>query len=344
MQRNDSEIVINDDDSESTSIESLLVQKYESPSNSGGSEVVESSAQDENDEVIFVPNNPTTWSEKHIETWVKWASDQFEIKPPLDVSRFPKSGAELAKFTKADFFIICGSFEGGRMVMDHFKYMMENVGESVEETLLTDGEPDPYQLLNATSRLVNSGSGQIQLWQFLLELLADSSNSDFIKWEGTAGEFKLIDPDEVARRWGVKKNKTNMNYDKLSRALRYYYDKSIMTKVHGKRYAYRFDFHGLMAACHAQAQGCDSTSMLPKYPPHLLMPNDFSSYASTSTAIPTSTNQVSAALSSSFKPVQPIITPHATPSTSSSSSSPSTVAQTPNTERIPGWPYLPSNF
>lgn len=32
--------------------------------------------------------------------------------------------------------------------------------------------------------------------------------------------------------------------------LRYYYDKNIMTKVHGKRYAYKFDFHGLMTACH----------------------------------------------------------------------------------------------
>lgn len=28
-----------------------------------------------------------------------------------------------------------------------------------------------------------------------------------------------------------------------------------MSKVHGKRYAYKFDFHGLMAACQAQAQG-----------------------------------------------------------------------------------------
>lgn len=44
---------------------------------------------------------------------------------------------------------------------------------------------------------------------------------------------------------------------------RYYYDKNIMTKVHGKRYAYKFDFHGLMAACQQQAQGGDpTTSML----------------------------------------------------------------------------------
>lgn len=36
-----------------------------------------------------------------------------------------------------------------------------------------------------------------------------------------------------------------------------------MTKVHGKRYAYKFDFNGLMAACQQQAQGGDPTvSML----------------------------------------------------------------------------------
>ncbi len=33
---------------------------------------------------------------------------------------------------------------------------------------------------------------------------------------------------------------------------RYYYDKNIMTKVHGKRYAYKFDFHALMQACQTQ--------------------------------------------------------------------------------------------
>ncbi|KAF2894307.1 hypothetical protein ILUMI_11869 [Ignelater luminosus] len=98
---------------------------------------------------------------------------------------------------------------------------------------------DPYQLLNAaSSRLVAQGSGQIQLWQFLLELLGDSANSACITWEGTNGEFKLTDPDEVARRWGERKSKPNMNYDKLSRALRKAVNNYILSQVfaYGRKY------------------------------------------------------------------------------------------------------------
>ena len=32
-----------------------------------------------------------------------------------------------------------------------------------------------------------------------------------------------------------------MNYDKLSRALRYYYDGGVISKVNGKRFVYKFD-------------------------------------------------------------------------------------------------------
>lgn len=123
--------------------------------------------------------------------------------------------------------------------------------------------------LDDTLCLFSSGSGQIQLWQFLLELLSESSNANCITWEGTNGEFKLTDPDEVARRWGERKSKPNMNYDKLSRALRYYYDKNIMTKVHGKRYAYKFDFAGLAAAC--QPSNSNDTSSYSKYQSELLL-------------------------------------------------------------------------
>lgn len=40
----------------------------------------------------------------------------------------------------------------------------------------------------------------------------------------------LLSP-QVARRWGIQKNRPAMNYDKLSRSLRYYYEKGIMQKV-----------------------------------------------------------------------------------------------------------------
>jgi len=81
----------------------------------------------------------------------------------------------------------------------------------------------------------------ITLWQFLLELLMDHENSSsLISWTTKDGEFKLHKSEEVAKLWGMRKNKTNMNYDKLSRALRYYYDKNIIKKVSGQKFVYKF--------------------------------------------------------------------------------------------------------
>lgn len=65
------------------------------------------------------------------------------------------------------------------------------------------------------------GSRQIQLWHFILELLRKEEYHDVIAWQGDYGEFVIKDPDEVARLWGARKCKPQMNYDKLSRALRY---------------------------------------------------------------------------------------------------------------------------
>lgn len=70
----------------------------------------------------------------------------------------------------------------------------------------------------------------------------DFKNFICIVWEGVNGEFKFVDFDEVVWKWGECKNKFNMNYDKFSWVLWYYYDKNIMIKIYGKRYVYKFDF------------------------------------------------------------------------------------------------------
>ena len=105
--------------------------------------------------------------------------------------------------------------------------------------------------------MFTAGSGPIQLWQFLLELLTDRECQNCISWTGREWEFKLIDPEEVARRWGSRKNKPKMNYEKLSRGLRYYYDKNIIHKVPGKRYVYRFvcDLESMLGMSFAELQG-----------------------------------------------------------------------------------------
>ncbi|KAL1129731.1 hypothetical protein AAG570_012675, partial [Ranatra chinensis] len=87
---------------------------------------------------------------------------------------------------------------------------------------------------------VSQRRGALQLWQFLVALLDDPNNASCIVWTGRGLEFKLVEPEEVARRWGIQKNRPAMNYDKLSRSLRYYYEKGIMQKVAGERYVYKF--------------------------------------------------------------------------------------------------------
>ena len=72
----------------------------------------------------------------------------------------------------------------------------------------------------------------IYLWEFLLDLLANDDLRTIICWSRREfKEFKLKRPEEVSRRWGLVKRKKGMNYEKLSRALRFYYGQGIIQKV-----------------------------------------------------------------------------------------------------------------
>ncbi|XP_052750250.1 DNA-binding protein Ets97D-like [Galleria mellonella] len=114
-------------------------------------------------------------------------------------------------------------------------YCLEN-DEPVEAGVGVRGAEDGGPSVTAR----NGNNGQVQLWQFLLELLTSAQYYNLIRWHGSEGEFKLLEPEKVAALWGARKHKPAMNYEKLSRALRYYYDGDMIAKVAGKRFVYKF--------------------------------------------------------------------------------------------------------
>ena len=104
---------------------------------------------------------------------------------------------------------------------------MEEKSEQ-KETSEAQSTPERTKRESKPSRYKNI----VHLWEFLLEMLADEHCSSLISWSRqNYQEFKLKDKEEVARRWGILKGRRGMNYDKLSRALRYYYRQGIIKKV-----------------------------------------------------------------------------------------------------------------
>ncbi|XP_071116175.1 uncharacterized protein [Haliotis cracherodii] len=81
-----------------------------------------------------------------------------------------------------------------------------------------------------------------RLWEFILRLLLDPSyNPSHIEWvDREKGMFRLVNSRGIARMWGKRKNNLDMTYEKLSRAMRYYYHRKILQPVFGKKLVYKF--------------------------------------------------------------------------------------------------------
>ncbi|KAK3596164.1 hypothetical protein CHS0354_000194 [Potamilus streckersoni] len=109
-------------------------------------------------------------------------------------------------------------------------------------------QPEPcFSFSDLPSATNNTGSGKqrtrgCRLWEFIRNLLRDPCfNPSYICWENEEeGKFRIVKSRELARLWGSKKGNTNMTYEKMSRAMRYYYKKKVLAPVLGKRLVYSF--------------------------------------------------------------------------------------------------------
>uniref|UniRef100_H3B3L6 E74 like ETS transcription factor 3 n=1 Tax=Latimeria chalumnae TaxID=7897 RepID=H3B3L6_LATCH len=92
-----------------------------------------------------------------------------------------------------------------------------------------------------TKKKIHSSRGT-HLWEFIRDILIHPElNNGLMKWEDQSeGVFKFLKSEAVAQLWGQKKKNSSMTYEKLSRAMRYYYKRDILERVDGRRLVYKF--------------------------------------------------------------------------------------------------------
>ena len=214
-----------------------------------------------------MPTDPALWSIANVQHWLNWASKTFKETSIDNRDWSDIDGGKLCDMSHNDFKDMI-AIDPGDLFWTHLELLRKCkfvavVQKSTPSTATVvvperkysigpKGNTGPKKKKPVTlgvakeNRIApipdgcpgnrSGNNGQIQLWQFLLELLTDKTHREVIQWNGTDGEFKLNNPEMVAQLWGSRKNKPNMNYEKLSRALRYYYDGDMICKVRTKNF------------------------------------------------------------------------------------------------------------
>merc|ERR1712032_622948 len=108
-----------------------------------------------------------------------------------------------------------------------------------------DFDPEDFEEVvrpgKKTQRSRKEGSS-LKISQWIVELLRNpETNPSVIMWEDEpAGKFRVINSNAFAALWAKVQKNPAMNYEKLSRAMRYYYRNKEIEMVKGERLTYKF--------------------------------------------------------------------------------------------------------
>jgi len=174
----------------------------------------------------------------HVCTWLKWAKIEYSLTN-LSITESTINGKQLTsdnfcwniigledKSSKDDFWThVC------LLKTMHKVYIKQN----------DEGCINIRTFLNYKNKIYSNSNfnHDVEIWQFLLNLLTDSDYQNVIEWIDDEGTFKITNPSTVSMMWGLVKNNWRMDYNKMASALRYHYGKGIIERAKGK-HVYKF--------------------------------------------------------------------------------------------------------
>ncbi|XP_078248860.1 transcription factor ETV7 isoform X2 [Pogona vitticeps] len=209
---------------------------------------------------------PFLWSKDDVIHWLRWAEKEYGLRES-DESKFEMNGKALCILTKEDFRFRAPnsddlSADGHVLptkclvVTDSHLEHADQARSSPTKTFYSpwksslshqDREISHRTGVTCFCRTMSPTpvSGKIAdcklLWEYVYQLLCDSQYESFIKWEDREARiFRIVDPNGLARLWGNHKNRRNMTYEKMSRALRHYYKLNMLKKEPGQKLLFRF--------------------------------------------------------------------------------------------------------
>ncbi|XP_061649076.1 transcription factor ETV7 isoform X2 [Phyllopteryx taeniolatus] len=214
--------------------------------------------------------NPFLWDKEDVSHWLHWAHKEYSLRRP-EKGHFEMNGRALCLLTKEDFryrspssgdvlyeILQCVIWQRSSLVCEPPKKSDPKTEESLprspdntqapekqDETERLIEEPLNLSCQENPRRQMHKPDGRLPecrlLWNYVYKLLSDDQYQEYIRWEDRSSLlFRVVDPNGLAHLWGRYKNRDNMTYEKMSRALRHYYKLNIIKKERGQKFLFRF--------------------------------------------------------------------------------------------------------